>query len=391
MTAERVSNDDFHPDDTAQIVVGMRPPLHIVGEAIEPSVTERLQLSAKLKSLRRFGTSTHSFLTLYSGVKYFQVPGINGYIPITESKGFILIIGEPVCDQHSGKFLVEALKNYADENDASLGAVPVGEAAKDFLADCGFRTVYVGKEPIFDLTNLTKLSRTIRQAVNRAKRKGFKVIRFDAVGAVDPVNDEESKHHRYQAQITELCDKWIAQRELPPMGFLFELRPLELKEHKKYFLLVDEQDRVRSFLACSPIYAKNGWYLEDLVRDGTAPNGCTELLVTETLEALAADGYKMATLGLAPLAGLPEHDEERPTLNKIMRFCYKHLSFIYHFQALEHFKTKFHPQSWENNYFCHYSTCPRIILIGNLLGSFVPYNLGDVLKHKLTNCKWRWR
>jgi hypothetical protein len=53
--------------------------------------------------------------------------------------------------------------------------------------------------------------------------------------------------------------------------------------------------------------------------------GCTELLVTEALKALAADGFEMATLALAPLAGLPDRDETE------MR------------QTLEHFKGKFNP------------------------------------------------
>jgi phosphatidylglycerol lysyltransferase len=155
-----------------------------------------------------------------------------------------------------------------------------------------------------------------------------------------------------------------------------------LKEHKKYFLVVDKQDRVKSFLACSPIYEKNGWYLEDLIRDSSAPNGCTELMVTETLKVLAMEGYDMATLGLSPLAGLPDKDAEHPVLNWLLHFCYKHLSFIYHFKALEHFKSKFHPNSWEGNYFCNYRKGTRVMLIAHLLASFVPYDFSTAIKHK---------
>ncbi|MBX9720090.1 MAG: DUF2156 domain-containing protein, partial [Candidatus Obscuribacterales bacterium] len=177
--------------------------------------------------------------------------------------------------------------------------------------------------------------------------------------------------------------KWQNKSELPPMEFLFRLRPLNLKEYKKCFVIVDKYGILQAFLSCSPIYAKNGWYLEDLIRDHTAPNGCTELLVTETLKALAADNYEMASFALAPLAGLPDKDESHPLLNKILRLFYKHMTFIYHFQTLEHFKSKFQPSHWEKNYFCYDPDESLIHVVGNMLRAFIPYSLPTILKHKI--------
>jgi len=347
--------------------------LHVVGD--EPyilSSEEDYPLEERLDALKRWGCGTHSFLTLYPGLKYFRIPGAEGYIPLMVSPKFVLIVGQPVCAPTTSKVLISALKLYATQNDCAILAVPTGESTKDLLASCGFRTMYVGREPIFDLNNLPKLSRSIRQAVSRVKRKGLKLVTF---------------HERYRAQMENLCQTWEQTRELPPMGYLFELHPLLLKEHKKYLLVVDEEDKLQAFMACSPIYGKNGWYLEDLIRDQAAPNGCTELLVTETLRLLAMEGYDMATLGLAPLSGLPDNDPERPFLTKLLKFCFEHLSFIYHFKALEHFKAKFHPATWEGNYFCHYRTGKRLTIIFQLLGAFTPFDLPTFVQHKLNSKK----
>lgn len=322
----------------------------------------------KLRALKAFGRNTHSFLTLYPDVQHFRVPGIEGYIPLVFSKGLILICGEPVAECDSAKMLMIALKKYAAGHKCSLAAMPVGQAGKDMFELCGLKSIYIGKEPIFDLKNLPKVTKSIRQGAERAKRKGLKVV---------PYNES------YRMQIELLCRRWQDTNELPPMQFLFQLRPLALKNFKKYYLVVDADNRLRAFLACSPIYARKGWYLEDLIRDENAPNGCTELLVTETLKALTAEGYDMATLALAPLAGLPDHDESHPIINRILRLCYKHLSFVYHFQTLEYFKTKFQPSSWEKNYFCYSTTEPLFVLIARVLRSFLPKSLIGIIRHKL--------
>lgn len=152
--------------------------------------------------------------------------------------------------------------------------------------------------------------------------------------------------------------------------------------------MVDQGDKLCAFLACSPIYARNGWYLEDLIRSPTASNGCTELLLTEALKTLAADGFAMATLALAPLAGLPDRDETHPILNFVLRLCYRHLSWVYHFRTLEYFKGKFQPNHWEKNYFCVYRSGQKLGVTVSLLRSLMPRDILAIVRHKLE--QWRF-
>lgn len=317
---------------------------------------------------QRFGRSTHSFLSLYPGLSIFQEPEIEGYIPYVTSGNLILIAGEPVCSDSDFAALMSRFMENRSGPGQTIGMIPVSQSTRVRLAELGFDSLYIGKEPIFDLQALPQSSRSIRQAIRRAKRKGLQVIPFA---------------ERYRGQIERVSQQWLVSREMPAMSFLFQLRPLVLQEYKKYFLLVDDQGELLAFLACSPIYARDGWYLEDLIRTGDMPNGGTELLIHSAMEALAAEGFQLATLALAPLAGLPDHDEEHPYLNQLLRLSYEHLSFLYHFQTLEFFKGKFQPSVWESNYFCFYPRGLSFKLVQSLLSAFMPSDLPAMLLHKL--------
>ena len=55
-----------------------------------------------------------------------------------------------------------------------------------------------------------------------------------------------------------------------------------------------------ALLAAVPIYARQGWLVEDLLRDVGAPNGTAEALVDKAMRRFAEAGSRYATLGLAP-------------------------------------------------------------------------------------------
>jgi lysylphosphatidylglycerol synthetase-like protein (DUF2156 family) len=91
----------------------------------------------------------------------------------------------------------------------------------------------------------------------------------------------------------------------------------------------------------APIYARDGWLLEHLVRAPDAPNGTSELLVDAALRAALARQSRFVSLGLAPLAG-----EVAPWLGCLGRLG----QGLYDFAGLARFKAKFRPGCWEPVY-----------------------------------------
>jgi lysylphosphatidylglycerol synthetase-like protein (DUF2156 family) len=78
-----------------------------------------------------------------------------------------------------------------------------------------------------------------------------------------------------------------------------------------------------------------------------------ELLTTQILRLLCAEGYEMASMGLAPLALLDDPDlSGHPRLTSLMRFVYQRVNNSYDFKLLYRYKAKYHPHAWEPRYFC---------------------------------------
>lgn len=321
-----------------------------------------------LDALQRHGYNTHSFLSLYPGIEYFWNAEGSAYIPYVQTRKIVLAAGEPIGPDEAIPDLVTAFLQRFRKERKYVGFIPVSQKLTPVLQACGFDKVHIGREPVFHLQNLPKPHRSIRQAIRRAGRRGMSVTEYDPA---------------YEPAIQTLCARWQTTHEIPAMGFLFQLRPLEGREQKKYFLLVDDQDRLMAMLACSPIYGRNGWYLEDFIRDPDMPNGGSELLIQSALEMLAAEGYELATLAAAPLAGLPDRDESHPLANEILKIVYRRLSFIYHFQTLEFFKGKFGPNVWEDNSFCFYpkGLTPGLALA--MIEAFLPGGIPAIIMHKL--------
>src|SRR6266508_3423623 len=155
-------------------------------------------------------------------------------------------------------------------------------------------------------------------------------------------------------ETAELCLQWFkTRRAATTFGWLLALDPFLRADRKKLFTARDANGRLVGLLAASPIPARDGWYLEDVLRAPDAPRGTADLLVFETLQRLKAEGATMATLGTAPLAREGEDDistHDHPTIERALGLASKRLSAFYNFEGLRRFKSKFVASRWESEY-----------------------------------------
>jgi lysylphosphatidylglycerol synthetase-like protein (DUF2156 family) len=164
----------------------------------------------------------------------------------------------------------------------------------------------------------------------------------------------EEAGERLRAETERLCRRWLdTRRAATSFGWLFMLDPFQHAEYKKFFAARDEQGTLVGFLAASPIPARDGWYLEDVLRHPDSPPGTADLLVFEALTHLATSGAKLATLGTSPMAhdgteAVPAHDF--PVVERALKVASKRLGAFYNFEGLRRFKAKFVPTYWESEY-----------------------------------------
>lgn len=175
-------------------------------------------------------------------------------------------------------------------------------------------------------------SRGLREQLRRARAKGVVVRRVPAAEMSDPSS-------AIRRQSDELIASWLASRSMAPMGFLVELHPFEFAADRRY-LVAERAGRIVGFLAAVPVHRRGGWLFEDFLRAPDAPNGTMELLFSESITALAAEGAAHVTMGLAPLAGV----------GGLLGAVRDHTRWLYDFEGVRAFKAKLRPDAWEPVY-----------------------------------------
>jgi phosphatidylglycerol lysyltransferase len=309
----------------------------------------------------RHGYNTNAYVTLLPPpFMFFTAPGIDGVIAYQQYGNVWLCGGDPICAEADIVPLAAAFRTAAQRAKRSVAFLPATPRAMRLLtARLGFDAVKIGEDNVYDLQTWSargQKMKHIRANINRALREGVTVRRCapeDTTAAV-------------RTQVEELIAKWLATRGMAALSFLLGIHPFEWMEDRRLFLAW-QGEQIVGFLACSPVPARNGWYLEDIIRDDDAPVGVTELLFQETVAALRAEGAACGTLGMAALADCgPAHQPRNHRLaGWAFETMYTRLNTFYHFQSLRFYKEKFGPAFSEDTYFVWWPRGlrrPRLIL-----------------------------
>ena len=202
----------------------------------------------------------------------------------------------------------------------------------------GYSEMIVGAQPVWDPAGwktIVERKASLRAQRNRARNKGVSVREW--------TTDHAHDHPALRRCLTE----WLQTRGLPAMRFLVETETLGRLLDRRVFVAEREDDAV-AFLVASPIPARQGWLVEQLVRGDRAPNGTATLLLDAAMRALAADGADYVTLGLSPLSQRAKADVENPLwLGLLLGWVRAHGKRFYDFEGLEAFKAKFVPDRWD--------------------------------------------
>lgn len=336
----------------------------------------------------RYGYNPNAYLILTPPpFEFFTAPGIDGVVAFQQHSGVWLCGGEPICAANDLVPLAAAMRRAAHAAGCTLAFLPTTPRATALLAErLNFDHVKVGEDLFYDVATWSprgQRMKHIRANLNRAQREGV-IVQRCASHEITPA---------IRARVQEIVSAWYRTREMSALSFLLGVHPLALLEDRRLFIAW-WQERIVGFLSCSPIPARNAWYLEDSIRGDDAPIGTGELLFAETLAALHAEGAAYATGGMAALANCgpafqpPEH-QPAGWLFVQMR---AHLNRFYHFQSLQFYKEKFGPTLTEDASFCWY---PRGLwrprLVTAVLNALDPEGVPAAVLSPLTQAHRRCR
>jgi len=291
------------------------------------------------------GYNAHALVGISPGIRAWTCREPGGAVAYNEFGKVWLIPGEPLATVENLATVTQGFLSKARAEGRVVGFMPATEQFAKQCSGLALRAVRVGSAPYFDLATWAPRgdrAKKARAGVNQARRAGVRVTE---------VIDVDEKLVRETACLRK---SWLTtRRSAIRFAWLFSVDLFQHSERKKYFTAREPDGRLVGFLAASPIPARDGWYLEDVLRAKHAPNGTTDLLVVEVLDLLKRDGAKLATLGTAPMAMEGRIDpaiNDSRVLSKVARFIATCFSLFYNFDGVRRFKTKFAPSWWESEY-----------------------------------------
>ncbi|XXF78792.1 DUF2156 domain-containing protein [Myxococcaceae bacterium GXIMD 01537] len=289
----------------------------------------RAERERVLALLKRHGWNATSFQVLDEGFQYWFDPSAEACVAYVDTGRAWVVAGAPVAPDAR---LEEVTSRFAAEARGAGRRVCFFATEPRFAAAVPVETLTVGEQPVWEPSRweeTVRASRNLREQLRRARAKGV------TVRAVGPAELADAGHPTRHA-VDRLMARWLESRSMAPMGFLVQLSPYAFVEERRAFV-AELRGEVVGFLSAVPVYAREGWFLQDLLRDPQAPNGTPELLVDAALRAAHAEGRGYVTLGLAPLAG------EVPPWLRVAR---EWGTPLYDFEGLRAFKAKFRPHAW---------------------------------------------
>jgi lysylphosphatidylglycerol synthetase-like protein (DUF2156 family) len=249
-----------------------------------------------------------------------------------------LTVGGPIGRPADPRGVIEGFARHCDDNGWMPVFYSVDAALAPSFAALGWHWRTVAEEAVLNPLEIDFAGRKwqkVRSSVNRAGREGIRSLWSSW---------HELPRH-VARQLTEISEEWVAQKELPEMGFTLGGLDEARDPAVRLMIALDAEDRVHAYTSWLPVY-RDGvvvGYTNDLMRrrpDGI--HGAMEFAIAEVITRLREDGIGMLSLSAAPLARVGSGDADG--LDDLLDRLSRRLEPAYGFRSLLDFKRKFQPE-----------------------------------------------
>ena len=303
-----------------------------------------------LELIQQYGWNNTSFQTLEPYFKYWFDPEGPGVVAYYRAWGSWVAAGAPVCPHERMRQCALGFAAAAARAKQRVCFFGTLERFVDQLGDEA-TSIKIGEQPWWDPQRWDEQSqrrRSIGSQLRRAQRLGVQVRQI-------PSAEMEDEHSGSRVAAQRVVNAWRAEHRMATMSFVVFIDPFSFAKQRRFFLAQQHEEGQKAspvgFLALIPIYAREGWFLEDLVRAPYAPNGTAESLVDAAIRAIALHGCRYATLGLSPLKGTDQSRYGQPQwAAKTFALSRYLFNSFFNFAGLAAFKAKFRPDGWEEVY-----------------------------------------
>lgn len=299
---------------------------------------------ARLRELlRRNGGGTLGFMATWPGNTYWFGDDGDSAVAYRVINGIAITTSDPICAPENAGRVIRDFAAFCDANSWVPVFYSVHPQFLPVFEELDWQHTSVGEETLVRTTGLEltgKPWQKVRQALNRGIKEGMTTVwtTWDELPLATV------------AEINAISEEWVAEKELPEMGFTLggmeELKDPEVR----LMLAVGPDGRMQAITSWLPVYRDGrviGWTIDFMRRADGSMNGIMEFLIASAALHMKEEGAEVLSLSGAPLATKPLADGEDPpeptVMTRLLEFLGRTLEPAYGFSSLFRFKAKFNP------------------------------------------------
>ncbi|AMM21068.1 hypothetical protein AX769_14150 [Frondihabitans sp. PAMC 28766] len=316
----------------------------VIGLALAASDTSRARAAARRGALDRIlrrGVDGHlSHMATWEGNSYWFTADGLAAVAYRVVGSRAITTADPLCRRERAAEVISDFAEWCDDRGLSPVFYSIDADLEPVFAGLGWSTLPVAEETVirpatFAMTG--KKWQDVRSSINRAAKAGVRA-QWTHYADLRP---------GIARQIDEISEQWVAEKNLPELGFTLggvdEIRSRDVR----LMLALDERDRVQAVTSWLPTYRDGvviGGTLDFMRRRPDSMTGVMEFVIAEAALQAQEDGLEFLSLSAAPLATAKPLDDESSQTERLLGFIARTLEPAYGFATLLAFKKKFQPE-----------------------------------------------
>ena len=262
--------------------------------------------------------------------------------------GIALCIGDPVGDTKRFSQLLYQFEDLCYGNDWQSTLIHTQDTNRKLYEANGYNMQKIGQEAVVNIDQYLESvvsNKYFRHIKNKFTKQGFTAELLSA------------PHHQAVIDRLNVISKdWLSGGGHVERGFAMGYFTPEYMQQCSIMVVRDAAGTIQAFLNQLPASFDKFEATYDLLRNTRGSLGnINDFLLMSFISILKEQGYNELNLGLCPLVGLDEQDEDKKSLlDGILRFAYANGDRLYSFSGLYRFKVKYEPQ-WRDRYIVYKS------------------------------------
>jgi phosphatidylglycerol lysyltransferase len=262
-------------------------------------------------------------------------------------RGVAVILGGPIGKSARFRQLLTEFQYICYGNDWRPAIVHCDDIYREIYEVLGYNMQRLGQEAVVDVHQFnseTIKDKYFRNIVNKFSKKNY------SYELVLPPHSPQLLN-----QIKQISDEWLSVGGRSERGFTMGYFSEQYLNQCELVLAKDDQGVTQAFLNLIPEIYDHQEATYDLLRySNQALGNINDFLLISLISELEIRGYKRLNLGLCPLAGINEADDNsgRKLIDSVLGFAYANGDRFYSFSGLYRFKNKYRP-IWGDRYLAY--------------------------------------